>query len=98
MPLSLSPYTLLLQNLFFFSLISAFNSRDGLRRERETACRLLLSLQSLINDDGDAVDNVCVKIPMQFQSTYDIESKIALFYSKCNRIWNKDDNINTMIF
>ena len=44
------------------------------------------------------MDNVCVKIPMQFQSTYDIESKIALFYSKCNRIWNKDDNINTMIF
>ena len=38
------------------------------------------------------------EISMQFQSTYDIESKIALFYSKCNRIWNKDDNSNTMTF
>ena len=57
MPLSLSPYTLLLQH-HFFPLISAFNSRDGLRRKRETACRLLLSLQGLRNDDGDAVDSV----------------------------------------
>ena len=64
---------------FFFSLISAFNSHNGLCRKRETACRLLLSLQSLRNDDGDAVDNVCVKIPIQFQSTYDIESKMLYF-------------------
>ena len=79
MPLSLSPYTLLLQHHFFFSLISAFDLHNGLRRKRETACRLLLSLQSLRNDDGDAVDNVCTKIPMQFQSTYDIESKMLYF-------------------
>ena len=38
------------------------------------------------------------EIPMQFQSTYDSQLKNSWFYFRCKRIWNKDDNSNTMIF
>ena len=61
---------------FFFPLISAFDSLNGLHRKGGTARCLLLSLQSLRNDDCDAVDN-----EKKFTKIYNARAQ-PLFYSR----------------